>query len=408
MSQMMECRACRSRRMHLFLPLGPHPAANAFLRPEQLGKPEALFDLDVHACLDCALIQVPNCIPPDFFRDYVYVPSASQTMHEHFADFARKVIPLIGPGGLVVDIGSNDGLFLGFVRGRGGRTLGVEPARNLTETARGKGLEVVNEYFVPELARQMVGTYGHASVIVTTNTFNHIDDLHQFMEGVRILLDDEGTFIVEVPHALDLVEQHEFDTMYHEHLSAFTVKSLVELYKQFGLSISDIEALKIHGGSLRVYAKRRAAVEGAPGVVGPWLEREERADLFSTATYTALNAKVDHLRDELLTLLRRLKKSGKRIAGYGAPAKGNTLLNYYRIGPDLLDYLVDRNSLKHGLYSPGMHIPVVGPERIAKDPPDYLLVLAWNFADEIMRQQEPFRRAGGRFILPIPEVSVVG
>ena len=408
MARMTECRACRSRRVHLFLPLGPHPAANAFLRPEKIGQPEARFDLDVHVCLDCALIQVPNCIPPDFFRDYVYVPSASQTMHEHFAELARKLVPVAGPGGLVVDIGSNDGLFLGFMRDRGGRTLGVEPARNLTETARAKGLEIVNEYFVPELARQIVDTHGRAAVIVTTNTFNHIDDLAQFMEGIRILLDERGTFIVEVPHALDLVEQHEFDTMYHEHLSAFSVKSLVELYAVFGLSISDIEPLKIHGGSLRVYARHNPTGVAASGVVGPWLEREERAHLFSTATYTALRGTVDRLRDELLMLLRNLKQSGKRIAGYGAPAKGNTLLNYYRIGPELLDCLVDRNSHKHGLYSPGMHIPVVGPDWITTHSPDYLLVLAWNFADEIMRQQESFRRGGGRFILPIPEVSVVG
>jgi len=394
--------------MDLFLPLGAHPPANAFLRRDQLSEPEATAELDLHGCLDCALIQVPSCTPPDFFRNYLYVPSASTTMHEHFAELARKILGLAGPSGLVVDIGSNDGLFLGHLHALGGRTLGVEPATNLTETARAKGLEIVNEYFDLALARRIVQSHGHASVILTTNTFNHIDDLHAFVEGVRILLADTGTFIIEVPHALDLVEQHEFDTMYHEHLSTFSVKSLVELFRGFGMSITGIDPLKIHGGSMRVFAEKRAPSGSASQVVVAWIEREQRGRLFEEATYTALSAKVGRLRSDLLEMLRTLKSSGKRLAGYGAPAKGNTLLNYFKIGPDLLEYLADRNELKHGRYSPGMHIPIVSPDRIVSDPPDYLLVLAWNFADEIISQQDAFRRRGGKFILPIPEVSVIG
>ena len=394
--------------MYMFLPLGDHPPANAFLRPEQVDQPEAKFALDTHVCLSCGLIQVPNVIPPDFFRNYVYVPSASDTMHDHFAGLARLVRErlLAGGDGLVVDIGCNDGLFLSSLNRLGGRTLGIEPATNLTEVARSRGVEVVNEYFVPEIARQAAGQYSKAQVIVTTNTFNHIDDLHHFMAGIVELLDDSGTFVIEVPHAGDLVEKNEFDTVYHEHVSEFSVKSLVDLFAFFDMEVVDLERLPIHGGSMRVFGRRRGRGAPAP-VIAEWLRAEARAGLFDERTYTAFSARVEEIRAKLLTMLRELKGQGRRLAGYGAPAKGNTLLNYYGIGPDTLMYLADRNPLKHGLLSPGMHIPVVPAERVMQDRPDYLLILAWNFADEIVRQQEEFRRQGGRFIVPIPTPRIL-
>ncbi len=392
----------------MFLPLGAHPPANAFLRPDQLGTPEAVFDLDTHVCLACGLIQVPNVIPPDFFRTYVYVPSASDTMHAHFRALAASLGERLRlePGALVVDIGSNDGLFLSEWRRRGGRGLGIEPACNLAAIARGRGVAVVNEYFTPALATTVRTEHGAASAIVTTNTFNHIDDLHEFMKGVVVLLDGDGTFVVEVPHAGDLVEQNEFDTVYHEHVSEFTVRSMQELYAYFDMEVVDIERLPIHGGSMRVFSRRRGR-SPATGAVAEWLGRERALRLFDAATYHAFRARVEASRATLLAMLSKLKGAGKRLAGYGAPAKGNTLLNYYRIGPDTLEFLADRSPLKHGLYSPGMHIPVVGVERIEAARPDYLLLLAWNFADEIMYQQEAHRARGGRFILPIPDPRIV-
>ena len=395
--------------MYMFLPLGSHPPANAFLRGEQLSTGAPAFGLDTHACLSCGLIQVPNVIPADFFREYVYVPSAAATMHEHFAALAGSVKKTLlpNPGDLVVDIGSNDGLFLSRLNALGARTLGIEPARNLTEIARGRGVEVYNEYFTPATAAEVRTQYGPATVIVTTNTFNHIDDLHEFMAGVTTLLAEAGTFIIEVPHAGDLIEKNEFDTVYHEHVSEFTVKSLVDLFAFFDMDVVDIERLPVHGGSMRVFGRRRAAGTQVSPVVGEWLDAEKRARLFEAATYDAFAERVKTIRTGLLAMLADLKKRGQRIAGYGAPAKGNTLLNYYGIGPDTLMYLADRNPLKHGLYSPGMHIPVVPAERVLQDQPDYLLILAWNFKDEIMQQQEEFRRRGGRFIVPIPEPQVV-
>jgi SAM-dependent methyltransferase len=394
--------------MLMFLPLGLHPPANAFLRPDQLSDVEPAFDLDTHVCLACGLIQVPNVIPPDFFRNYVYVPSASNTMHEHFRALAAGLGDTLqlAPGDLVVDIGANDGLFLSEWRRHGGRGLGIEPARNLAEIARGRGVTVVNEYFTPELAAAVRSEHGMAAAIVTTNTFNHIDDLHAFMRGIVQLLDERGTFIVEVPHAGDLVELNEFDTVYHEHVSEFTVRSLQDLYAFFDMEVADVQRLTIHGGSMRVFARRRG--RSAPSTaVAAWLERERLLRLFDVETYQAFRARVEGNRAALLGLLAELKAAGKRLAGYGAPAKGNTLLNYYGIGPDTLEFLADRNPLKHGLYSPGMHIPVVGVERIEATRPNYLLILAWNFADEIMSQQEAHRARGGRFILPIPEPRVV-
>jgi SAM-dependent methyltransferase len=396
--------------MLMFLSLGSHPPANAFLSADQLGQPEPSWPLNTHVCLNCGLIQVPNVIPPGFFRNYLYVPSASDTMHEHFAELARVVAErMVAPGdGVVVDIGCNDGLFLGECKAIGLRTLGIDPATNLIAMARSKGIEVINEYFNTLTAEHARAAHGPARVIVTTNTFNHIDDLHDFMAGVAILLDDAGIFVVEVPHALDLVEKNEFDTVYHEHVSEFCVKSFVELYRFFGMEVFDIQQLSIHGGSMRIFGRRTSPSHSvAASTVEDWLARERRAALFSPKTYEAFRVRVERNRDALMEILRDLKRQGRRLAGYGAPAKGNTLLNYYGIGPDLLEFLADRSALKHGLYSPGMHIPIAPAERVLEAQPDYVLILAWNFADEVMRQQDTYRRRGGKFILPIPEPAIV-
>jgi SAM-dependent methyltransferase len=357
-------------------------------------------------CLTCGLIQVPDQLPPDFFVDYLYIPSASATMRSHFRVLARRFRDdlITAPGQLVVDIGCNDGLLLGACRDEGLATLGVDPAANIAALARANGIEVFSEYFTAESAVRIRAQYGPAQVIVTTNTFNHIDNLHGFVAGVMELLGEEGTFVIEVPQALTCVAHNEFDTVYHEHLSVFSVASVAALGHYFGLAIVDIEELPIHGGSMRLFLRRKGP---ARAVVGEWLARERTAGLFEPPTYEAHAARVEGIRQDLMALLHRLKGEGKRLAGYGAPAKGNTLLNYYGIGPDLLEYLVDRNELKHGRYSPGMHIPVVGPAQLTAHPPDYLLILAWNFADEIVAQQAEFQRRGGKFILPIPDVRVI-
>jgi SAM-dependent methyltransferase len=405
---MTTCRTCKSERLYLFLELGEHPLANGFLEARQLDEPELRFPLDVHACLDCGLIQVADQIPPGYFRHYVYIPSASDVMHDHFAGLAETIAArfLESDDALTIDIGCNDGLFLSFLGGRSKRTLGIDPAENIAELARGRGVEVVTEYFTPDVAELVRDEHGPARVVVSTNTFHHIGDLDPFTFGVTTLLAEDGVFVVEVPHALELVEQNEFDGVYHEHVSQHTVKSFVDHFRLFGLEVFDVERLDVHGGSMRVFA-RKAANGGEPSdVVRGWLAEEERRGLFASETYDRFRERVERNRDELLRILSELERDGRRIVGYGASARGNTLLNYYAIGPETLDYIVDRNPLKHGLYSPGMHIPVVGPEKLDEDDPDYVLLIAWNFAEEIMRQLEGFRSRGGQFILPIPEATI--
>jgi SAM-dependent methyltransferase len=409
MERMTCCRACKRTNLFMSLPLGDHPPANGFLRADQLAQPEARFPLNTHVCLDCGLIQVPDNVPPNFFRNYVYVPSGATTMFTHFESFAEKMVREYASGGddLIIDIGCNNGLFLGYCKEKGARVLGIDPADNLTELPAKKGIDIVGEYFGSKTGKMVAQKYPGAAVIVTTNTLNHIDDLHDFMRGITLVLSQQGIFVVEVPQAVDLIEKNEFDTIYHEHVSEFSVRSLMELYRFFELEVFKIEKLPIHGGSMRVYAQRQGGPRPIDPVVSEWLRREEEAGLLSKETHIAFAKRVEKIRAELLALLADLRSQGKTIAGYGAPAKGNTLLNYYKIGPDTLPFLVDRNELKHGLYSPGMHIPVVAPSRILETQPDYLLLLAWNFADEIIEQQSEYRKRGGKFILPIPKPKII-
>ncbi|MFO0809719.1 MAG: class I SAM-dependent methyltransferase [Gemmataceae bacterium] len=403
------CRSCRGGRLHMFLPMGVQPPANAFVAPERLHLPEPSASLDALACLDCGLVQVPYKLPPDYFRHYVYIPSASATLHKHFSGLADTLWErLLGaPDALAIDVGSNDGLMLSYLKARGGRTLGVEPAANLAEVARGKGLEVVNDYFTPETAQRLRRQYGAARVVATTNTFNHIDDLHSFVRGVVDILEPGGAFVVEVPHLQACLARNEFDTIYHEHLSTFSLTSFVELFRHFDMEVFSLELLDIHGGSMRVYGRAASGPTPSCPEVAACLAREREAGLFDRLTYDRFRESIDRNRDRTLDLLWDLKRQGKRIAAYGASARGNTLLNYYGIGPDLLDYVVDKNPLKQGLYSPGSRLPVYPVERLTADRPDYLLVLAWNFGAEIFEQQAAYRALGGRFILPLPEVEVV-
>ena len=409
MDGMTECRACKGRHLFMCLRMGDPPPANQFLTREQLAEPEPTAPLNAYVCLDCALIQVPDNIPMDFFRNYVYVPSASPTLHRHFDAYAAKMTGEHLPfkDALIVDIGCNDGLFLSSCVSRGAKVLGIDPADNITARARAKGIPVVPEYFGLRTAKMVAATHPRPRIIVSNNTLNHVNDLRDFMAGIVELLDPNGIFVVEVPTALDLVQNNEFDTIYHEHTSEFSVKSFVDLYESVGMEVFDIEALPIHGGSMRVYAQKVGAGRAIGPMIQTCLARERDARLFSRDTYEAFSERVEHIRKDLMILLRELKSEGRRIAGAGAPAKGNTLLNYYGIGSDLLDYIADRSELKQGLYTPGMHILVVAPERILETQPDYLLVLAWNFAEEIMEQQEEYRRRGGQFIIPIPTPRVV-
>lgn len=405
MSLLSGCRACRSENLLTFLPMGDHPLAQAFVPPERRDETQPKFPLDSEVCLDCGLIQVADNVPANYFHHYLYVPSGADTMHRHFAGLADHLVK-IAAGGLIVDIGCNDALLLSACKARGARTLGIDPAANLAEHARARGVSVHTDYFGPATADRVREAHGRAAVIVTTNTFNHIGDLHDFMEGVQRLLGDDGTFVIEVPWARDLLDKNEFDTIYHEHVSEFSLLSVEKLADFFGLEVVDAIKLPVHGGSMRVSLRRRGTARPT-AVVGEMLRQEAAEGMLRAETYTAFADRIDDIGRRLKAMLGEMKTQGLTLAGYGATAKGNTLLNYFQIGPDLLDFVVDRNPLKHGLFSPGMMIPVVGPEAIEGRRPDVLLVLAWNFFDEIREQQSAFLERGGRFLVPLPEPRLV-
>jgi len=399
------CRACGAKDPYLFLPLGDHPPANSFVLPADTALSQPTFALNAQACLSCGLIQVADQIPADFFKHYLYVPSGADTMHTHFAGLAKVLADLSG-GGLVADIGCNDGLLLTHVNAIGAKSLGIDPAANLAEQARAKGVETECVYFGPQTAAEIAGRHGEAAVIVTTNTFNHIGDLHAFMQGVVTLLAPEGTFVIEVPWAKDLLDRNEFDTIYHEHVSMFSLLSIAKLGAFFDLDVADVHRLTVHGGSMRVFLRRKGVSTPTPEVQA-MLDEEVAAGMLEAKTYDDFADRILVIHGQLRTMIDGLKAQGLSIAGYGAPAKGNTLLNYFAIGPGDLNFLVDRNPLKQGLLSPGVKIPVLSPDAIGTEKPDVLLVLAWNFFDEIREMQADFVKGGGRFLVPLPEPALM-
>ena len=405
-STLSKCRCCKSSNLFLFLPMGAHPPANMFAKTQDTTVPQPAFELNTQACLDCGLIQVADQVPPDFFTDYLYVPSGAATMHTHFAELAQVAVEK-AEGGLIVDIGCNDGLMLSHANRLKGKTLGIDPAANLAKIAAERGVRVLTEFFNPHTAQKVREEEGPAKVITTTNTFNHIDDLHGFTKGVLALLEDDGVFIIEVPWGKEILESNEFDNIYHEHLSELSLLSIVRLGEAVGLDVVNVTKLPVHGGSMRVFLQPHTLNKTPAPIVARMLAEEHKAGMTRRESYEAFADRVHDLRDRLIPMLAEIKASGKTIAGYGAPAKGNTLLNYFGIGTETLDFLVDRNPLKQGLYSPGMLIPVLSPDAVAEKEPDYLLVLAWNFFDEIREQMADFEARGGKYIVPLPMPVIV-
>lgn len=404
------CRVCGARDLEQILSLGPSPLANAFLRSSDEFADERRYPLDLYFCSQCSLLQLLHVVDPDIlFRHYLYVTGTSTTMAEHNLAYATTVADLLhlSPTDLVVEVASNDGSLLKRFQHHGVRTLGIEPAGNLAALASATGIETLNEFFTHTVAVTVRAERGAARVVAANNVLAHVDDPIDFLAGCRELLTDDGLVTIEVPYVGALLDRLEYDTVYHEHLSYFSVRSLLTLCERVGLSVVRIDRVPVHGGSLRLYLSRSAAAHG-PEVRA--LEAEERqAGVTDVARYRRFAHDVEAGRAELVGLLKRLLGEGKRVAGYGAPAKGNTLLNYCGIDTQLLPYTVDKNPLKVGLFTPGTHIPVRDVAALSNGAggPDYVLILAWNFADEIMHQLRAHRDRGGRFILPVPRPQVV-
>jgi SAM-dependent methyltransferase len=407
MDRLTQCRACLAPDPYLFLPLGLHAPAQMLVRPGEENKEQPAFPLNTQVCLKCGLIQIADQIPEGFFSHYLYVPSGAATMHTHFDELAKVVFEVAG-NDLIVDIGCNDGLLLSRLNAMGSKTLGIDPAENIAELARQKGVDVHVSYFTPDEADALRQKHGHAKAIVATNTFNHIGDLHTFMKGIVTLLAENGAFVIEVPRAKEYLEHNEFDNIYHEHVSEFSLLSLVKLGEFFELDVTDVHHLpNIHGGSIRVFMRpKKAGFERNPAVQR-MLDEEREAGMLKKQSYIDLVKRVDAMGEELRAMLDALKAEGKKIAGYGASARGNTLITYYGIGRNYLDFLVDKNPLKHDHFSPNTRIPIKPVEAIETEKPDVLFVLAWNFFDEIREQQADFIARGGKFLVPLPTPRLV-
>jgi len=406
MTAMRSCRSCGSTGLQLVLSLGRTPLANSLLTRDQLDEAEPTFPLELAFCPTCALVQITETVPPErLFSEYLYFSSVSDALLKHAQELVGRMMDTrrLTSRSLVVELASNDGYLLQYYRQHHVRVLGIDPAANVARVAIDRGIPTLVEFFGLDLARSLRERGETADLIHANNVLAHVADLNGFVEGIKVLLKDDGVAVIEAPYLKDLIDHCEFDTIYHEHLCYYSLTALDRLFQRHGLFVQDVERIPIHGGSLRVTA-------GKTDVATPAVKRllAEEADwgVDRFATYRDFGARVEALKASLRSTLAGFKRRGDRIAAYGAAAKGSTLLNYFGIGKETLDFVVDRSPHKQGRFMPGVHLPISLPERLLEEMPDEVLLLTWNFADEILEQQKAYRQLGGRFIIPVPEVKV--
>ena len=402
------CRSCGGEDLRVFLSLGDMPLSDGLLAPEDLAREEPRFPLDVAFCADCALAQILETVPPEqlFGADYPYFSSFTDALLRHSqANVTARIEELkLDDRSLVIELASNDGYLLQYYRAKGIAVLGIDPAPGPVAAARKRGIETLQAFFGRELAAKLAAEGRRADVIHANNVLAHVADTNGFVAGIGTLLKEDGVAVIEVPYVKELIDRGEFDTIYHEHLCYFSVTALTRLFGRHGLSLNRVEPLEIHGGSLRLFVGKR---ERADRSVADHLQAERLAGVDRLDYYAGFSDRVGRLRGDLVALLGKLKGEGARIAGYGAAAKGTILLNFAGVGREVLEFVADRNVHKQGRYIPGVRLPIVAPQRILEEQPDYLLILPWNFKEEIMEQQAEFERRGGHFIVPVPAPVIV-
>lgn len=405
----MKCKICNNDNLVKFLSLGDTALANSYLSEKDLNKEEKKFPLDLCFCPTCNLVQLMYIVSPEvLFKHYLYVSSTSNTFKLHFAQMAESLTGEcnLGEKSLAVDVGSNDGLLLKAFQKYGVKTIGVEPATNLARIAEQNDVETINDFLNYQVVDRIINSNGKADVVTANNVFAHIADIHGMLKNVKLLLKDDGIFVIEVAYLVDMLNQMTFDSIYHEHIFYYSLTSLDYIFKNNGMQIFKVQHVPSHGGSLRAFVKKQGSDIRVDSSVSEFLKKEKGL-VDDIKTYKEFATKVYTAKEKLKNSIRALKGQGKRLAAYGAPAKATTLLSFCEIDRNWIDYIVDDSPLKQGLFTPGTHIPIVSPRMLDEKMPDYILILAWNFAEEILNKTKKYRDAGVQFIIPLPEPVII-
>jgi len=405
------CRFCGHNLEHTFCDLGETPLSNSYLAEEDLAKKEPFFSLHAYVCDNCFLVQVQEFQKPEaIFTEYAYFSSYSESWLGHAKNYVENVTErfALSSNSKVVEIASNDGYLLQYFKSKGIPVLGIEPAANVAEVAIEKGIPTLVEFFNASLAEELVLREGKANLILGNNVLAHVPNLNDFIRGMKILLKSDGIITLEFPHLIRLVEENQFDTIYHEHFSYFSLFTIEKIFAYHGLTLFDVDEIPTHGGSIRIYARHDVdKTKPITNRIDALRQKEIDQGINSIDFYQQFSQKVLSTKNQIRIFFKEAKKQGKVIVGYGAPAKGNTLLNFCEIGKDVMDFTVDRNPYKQNRYLPGTHIPIKNVEKIEEEKPDYLFILPWNLKNEIIEQMGYIRKWGGRFVVPIPELEVI-